>query len=120
MSIVYDNTIKTARLTATKDTVTSGTLVIQDAGDAVLATFTLNATAGSVATDVWTLGFTATTVSAGASGTASKAEIRDSGTTARITGLTVGTAATDIIIDNTSINSGQNVTVTTAAITHAA
>lgn len=120
MAVIYDNTTKVARMTATRDQVTSGTLVIQTAANAVLATFTLTNPGGTVAgAGVWTLAFAASTVAAGASGTAAKAEIRNSGGTARITGLTVGTSGADIIIDNTSINSGQNVTLSSATITHA-
>lgn len=120
MGVTYAAAAKTARMTATKDHFANGTLVIMTAADAVLATFTLTAAAGSVATDTWTLGFVAATVSAGGTGTATKAEIRTSGAAANITGLTVGTAATDIILDNTSIASGQNVTLSSAAIQHAA
>ncbi len=52
--------------------------------------------------------------------TAAAARIRDSNSTDIITGLTVGTSATDIILDNTSINTGQTVTINSATITHAA
>jgi len=37
MAVIYDNTTKVARMTATRDQVTSGTLVIQTAANAVLA-----------------------------------------------------------------------------------
>jgi hypothetical protein len=120
MAVIYDNTTKVARMTATRDQVTSGTLLIQTAADATLATFTLTNPGGTIAgAGVWTLAFAAGTVSASGTGVAAKAVIRNSGGTARITGLTVGTSGTDIILDNTSINSGQNVTLTSATITHA-
>lgn len=120
MAVTYDNTVKAARLTATRDAVVSGTLQIGTAGMAsVLATFTLTNPGGTVTNDVWTLAFSASTVAAGATGTAAAARIRNSGGTNRITGLTVGTSGSDINLDNTSIASGQNVTLTSATITHA-
>jgi hypothetical protein len=89
----------------------------------VLAIFGLSATGGAISNGVWTLAFDASTVSgeSGAStGTAAtKAQIKTSGGTARITGLTVGTSGTDIVLDNTSIASGQSVSLTSATITHA-
>lgn len=115
----YTNTIKSARMEATRDEVAGGTLVIQQANDTVLATFDLTGAGGSVNDDTWTLAFTDTTVQAGSTGTATKAEIRNSGGTAQITGLTVGESGADLTIDNTSINSGQNVTISSATIQHA-
>lgn len=115
----YTNAVKSARMTATRDEVAGGTLVIQASNDDVLATFALTGAGGTVSTDTWTLAFDASTVQAGDTGTATKAEIRDSGGTAQITGLTVGTSGSDLTIDNTSINTGQNVTISSATIQHA-
>lgn len=120
MSVTYATAVKTARMTATRDHFASGTLEIGTSGMAsVLATFTLSATGGTISNSVWTLAFAASTVAAGASGTAAAARIKNSGGTANITGLTVGTSGSDINLDNTSINSGQNVTLSSATITHA-
>jgi hypothetical protein len=120
MAVTYDATTKTSRMTATRDQVANGTLEIGTAGmAAVLATFGLSATGGSISGSVWTLVFDASTVAAGAAGTAAAARIKDSGATARITGLTVGTSGSDINLDNTSIANGQNVTLSSATITHA-
>lgn len=120
MAVTYTTAMKTARMTATRDTVANGTLEIGTAGMAsVLATFGLSASGGSISNDVWTLAFDASTVAAGNTGTAAAAQIKNSGGTAQITGLTVGTSGSDINLDNTSINSGQNVTLSSAAITHA-
>jgi hypothetical protein len=120
MAVTYDATMKTARITATRDTVANGTLEIGTTGMAsVLATFGLSASGGSIAGSVWTLVFDAGTVAASAGGTAAAARIKDSGGTARITGLTVGTSGSDINLDNTSIANGQNVTLSSATITHA-
>lgn len=120
MAVNYTAAVKTPRITATRDHFVNGTLEIQTSADAVLVTFTLTAVAGTIAADTWTLAFVNSTVAAGASGTATKAVIKTSGGTADITGLTVGTAGSDINLDNTSINATQNVTLNSAAIQHAA
>ena len=56
---------------------------------------------------------------ADASGTAAAARIRKSDNTDIVTGLTVGTSAADIILDNTNIAETQVVIIQSAAITHA-
>lgn len=50
-------------------------------------------------------------------GTAAKAELRDSGSNVIAGGMTVGTSATDVILNSTSISTGQTVTVTSGTIT---
>jgi hypothetical protein len=125
MAVIYDNTMKAARMTATRDAVADGTIEIQAANNDVLAIFGLSETGGTVATDTWTLaldssGATTGLTAAGAGTTATKARIKNSGGTVRVTGLTVGTTAADIILDNTSIADGQTVTLASGAIQHAA
>lgn len=116
MAFNLDGTTEDDVLTAIRDRVANGDLRIGTASmAAVLATFGLSATGGTVSTQVWTLAFDATTVAASATGTAAAAELRDSGGTVRVSGLTVGTGSEDVVIDNTSITSGQNVTVTGSA-----
>jgi hypothetical protein len=123
MTVSYAAAVKALRMTATRDAVANGSLELLSAGDVVLAIFGLSADAGDVVDDVWTLEFDSATVQgeAGASGgvDATKAQIKTSGGTAVITGLTVGTAASDIILDSNNIDSGQDVTLTAATITHA-
>ena len=120
MATTYATAVKTARMTATRDHFADGTLEILTAGDVLLVSFGLSVTGGSIATDTWTLEFDASTVAAVATGTATKAQIKTSGAAADLTGLTVGTSATDVILNNTSITSGQNVTLSSATIQHAA
>ena len=120
MAINYATVVKTARMTATRDEVANGTLEIGTAGMAtVLVTFGLDAAGGTISGDTWTLVFDASTVSASADGTAAEAQIKTSGGTAVITGLTVGTGSEDIVLDNVSIANGQNVTLSTSTIQHA-
>lgn len=119
MAVNLDNTTKDAVMTAIRNVVPSGTLEIGTAGmGSVLATFTLSALGGSTASQVWTLDFAASPVTASATGVAAAAQIKNSGGTVRISGLTVGTSGTDIVLDSTSITSGQDVDLTAATITH--
>lgn len=119
MAVAYTTAVKTARITATRDYHANGTLEILTAADAVLATFGLDAAGGTIAGAVWTLVFDASSVTASGTGTAAKAQIKNSGGTIGISGLTVGTSGSDINLNNTSINSGQTVTLSSATITHA-
>lgn len=120
MAVTYATAVKTARMTATRDHFADGTLEIGTSGmSSVLATFGLSASGGSISGAVWTLAFDNGTVAASAGGTAAAARIKNSGGTANITGLTVGTSGSDINLDNTNIANGQNVTLSSATITHA-
>jgi hypothetical protein len=125
MAIAYNVAVKNSRMTATRDYFAGGSIEILTSGDALLVTFPISATGGSVATGTWTITFgggsTAShTSAASAGGVAAKAQVKTSGGNAHITTLTVGTSGTDITLDNTNIASGQNVTINSAAITHAA
>ncbi len=127
MAVTYSNTAKDARLTAVVTTLGAGAkLKLLTAADAVLATFTLATTAGTASAGVLTFadnnGGTAgiLNTTATASGVAAKAIYTTSADVTVISGLTVGTSGTDLIIDNTNIASGQSITVNSATITHAA
>ena len=119
MAVTYATAVKTDRMTATRDHFANGTLEILTAADALLVTFGLSAGGGTIATNVWTLTFDAGTVAASGTGTAAKAQLKTAGAAANLTGLTVGTSGADINLNNTSINAAQNVTLTSATITHA-
>ena len=121
MALTYDNLVKTSRMAATRDEFVNGSLEIQDADGVALAIFTLSGTAGTVSTDIWTLEFVDTTVSAAASGTATQSVLKDAGGVVRLSGLVAGLEApADVILDNTSINAGQDVNLSVAQIQHAA
>ncbi|PTT42988.1 hypothetical protein DBR23_02305 [Acidovorax sp. HMWF018] len=126
MSVIYSTAAKTARMNAVVSTIgTSGKLKLFSAADALLATFTLASTAGTVSGAVLTLsdanggadGILSTTASAG--GTATKASITTSADADVITGLTVGTSGSDLVLDNNVLASGQAITINSATITHA-
>lgn len=120
MAVVYTSDVKVSRMTATRDFFADGTLEILTASDVVLATFTLTSVGGTVTgAGVWTLAFVASPVTAIAAGTAAKAQIKDSLGTAHLTGLTVGTSGSDINLNNDSVTLGQDVSLSSATITHA-
>lgn len=118
MAITYDTAMKAASMTAKRDEAADGTLEIMASDDTVLVAFGLSATGGSISGDTWTLAFDASTVAATASGTAAKAQIKDSAGTARITGITAGTSGSDINLDHASITSGLEVAISNATVQH--
>lgn len=120
MAVVYVDTLKNNRL----DEVTAaiggtGVLEIYDSGETtLLASISLADPAAPAATGgVLEFDMPQSDSSANATGTAAEAKITD-GTSDVLTGLTVGTSGTDIVLDSTSISSGQTVTINSASITH--
>jgi hypothetical protein len=87
----------------------------------VLAVFDLPNPCGTVTNGVLTFDMDPdlSDASANNDGTAAAAQIKNGDGTAVITGLTVGTSGTDIVLDSVSITTGQTVTLTTGTITHA-
>lgn len=133
MSTVYSSTLKNGRMQDVADLIdtltlaastgshTAGQLVIGTSslsgGTGVLATLALSATSGTVSGGVLTFN-TITSNTASATGTAAKAELRNNAGTSIVTGLTVGTSASDVNLTSTSITSGQTVSITSGTITH--
>jgi|ERR1035437_1763499 hypothetical protein len=123
MSVTYNATLKNTRMT---DVVTAigatGFLNIYSAAPVLLASISLDNPAGTVTGGVLTFTSTPRTDStADATGTASGATITtavDGGGTIIVSGLTVGTSATDIVLSSTNIIAGQPVTITAMSITH--
>ena len=123
MTVTYTTAVKNARLDAVVTQIGgTGVLEIGTTGMAsILASITLNATAGTSSGGVLTFSGFPKNATAGNTGTAAAARIRTAtGGTDIVTGLTVGTAATDVVLNSTSITSGQTVTINSATITHAA
>lgn len=134
MSVVYNNTVKDNRLNVANDAVNSktyaagtgagsaGQLIIGTAAlsgaTGVLATIALPNPAFTEASQVLTLAGVPLSIAASATGTAAKAELRNNAGTTVVSGLTVGTSATDVILTSTSVTSGQTVTITSGTITH--
>jgi len=87
----------------------------------VLAVFNLPDPCGTVTNGVLTFDMDPdiSDASANNDGTAAAAQIKNGDGTVVISGLTVGTSGTDVILDSVSITTGQTVTLTTGTITHA-
>jgi len=123
MAIIYTIAVKNARLNAVTTAIgTTGVLEIgTTAMGTVLATIPLaNPAAPAASGGVLTFTMPETDASADNSGIAVEARIRTaSGGTNIITGFTVGTSASDIILDSVNITLGQTVTINSATITHA-
>ena len=122
MSVTYTTAVKNARLSAVVTQIgTTGVLEIGTTGmGTVLATIPLANPAGTVASGVLTFTTPVSDTAADATGIAAAARIRTaSGGTDIVTGLTVGTSATDIVLDSTNITLGQTITINSATITHA-
>lgn len=123
MSVIYETALKTTRQTAVKDAVDSGPaagkLKIGTAGMAtIIATITLNDPSGTVTNGNLTFSGFPKTVAASATGIAAAAIITDSNDNVKVSGLTVGTADSDLIVDNTNVNAGQNFTLNSGSIPH--
>lgn len=122
MAVTYTTAVKNARLGAVVSQIgATGVLEIGTTGMAsILASITLNSTAGTSASGVLTFSGFPKNATAGNSGTAAAARIRTAtGGTDIVTGLTVGTSGSDINLNSTSITSGGTVTISSATITHA-
>jgi hypothetical protein len=122
MAVTYAADVKNARMDAVLAEIGNGAkIVIGTAGMAsTLATLTLPTPSGTVSGDVLTLDMDPdVSATASGTGTAAAATITTSADVVKISGLTVGTSGTDIVLDSVSITSGQTVTLATGTITHA-
>lgn len=124
MAVIYAAALRTARMNDVLDAIdvggSAGKLKIGTAGmGTLLVTITLTDPCGAVSGDVLTFDFDPDISGvAGNTGTAAAATITDSDDNVIVSGLTVGTSGTNIVLDNTSINTGQIVTITAGTITH--
>jgi hypothetical protein len=125
MSVIYNAALKTTRMTSVLTAIdadaAAGKLEIGTTGMALLlAEFTLADPSGTVAGSVLTFDFDPdiSDTSANNTGTAAAAQIKDGAGTVVISGLTVGTSGTDIILGSVSITAGQTVTLTAGTLTH--
>lgn len=123
MSVIYAATLKTTRMQAVRDAIDggagAGTLEVGTASMAsVLCIVTLADPASSVAGSVLTVLGVPLSGTATAAGTAAEARIKDSSGNIIVSGLTVGTSATDIIISSTTIAINDVVQLNSGIITH--
>jgi len=134
MAVTYATAVKTNRLQNIIDAASSKLYVVGSGAGAtgklvigtsalsgatgILATIALQNPVATVAGAVLTLAGVPLSVAAAAAGTAALAEIRNNTDVVIVSGLTVGTTGTDIIISSTTISAGQTVQVTAGTITH--
>jgi len=134
MAVTYSATLKTNRMQLVADliagkvaasstgTASAGSIVVGTSSlsgaAGVLVTFPLSATPGTVSGSVFTISGTPITATATGTGTAALAEIRNNAGTVIVSGLTVGTSGTDLIINATTVSTGQTVTLSSGTITH--
>lgn len=123
MAVIYAAGVRTARmnvvLAAIDADAGAGFLRIMTSADATLVDIPFADPAGSVSGDVLTFDCTPpiSAVATG-TGTAAKASMFDNSGDLVVSGLTVGTSATNVILDSTSITTGQTVTITAGTLTH--
>jgi len=84
----------------------------------ILAIITMSKPSFTEATQQITMAGVPKSGTASAGGTAVSARFKDSSGNVIINNLTVGTSATDIVLNSTAISSGQTVTITSGVITH--
>jgi hypothetical protein len=123
MGVIYASALRTTRMNDVKTAIDAGsgpgTLEIgTTAMGTVLAVLTLSDPCGTVSGDTLTFSAITQDSSADNTGTAAAARIKDSTGAIVISGLTVGTSGTDIILSSTAITSGQVVPMTSAMIVH--
>jgi hypothetical protein len=136
MAVNYSGTLKTNRMQLVADLIASKTIaspISTGAGSAgslvigtsslagatgVLATIPLQNPAATVSGSVMTISGVPLTANASAGGTAALAELRNNAGTAIVSGLTVGTSASDVIVTTVTVVNTQPVTVTSGTITH--
>ena len=122
MAVTYVTDVKNARMDAVLAEIgDAAKIVIGTTGmGTTLVTLTCPTPAGTVTTDTLTFDMDPDlSNTAVADGTAAEAIITTSADVTKISGLTVGTSGTDIILDSVSITNGQTVTLATGTIQHA-
>lgn len=123
MAVNYAAALKTTRMQDVVDAIDvsgAGTLEIGSAAfAATLVTITLDNPCGSVSGPVLTFALPLTDTASG-TGTAAAARFKDNGGNIIVSGLTVGTSGTDIVLNTVSITTGDPVDITSATITHSA
>jgi hypothetical protein len=124
MAITYNNTVKDARLTVVRDAIDAavgaGYLELGTAGFAqTLATVTFSVVSGTVAAQALTFSDMPKSDTNTSAGTPVEARIKDGDGNIVVSGLTVGTAGTDIILDTADLQAAGTVTINSAVINHA-
>jgi hypothetical protein len=123
MAVTYSNALKDTRMTSVITAIDAGagvgTLEICTAAyAAVLCIITLSKPSFTEAAQQITMAGVPKSGTAGASGTAAAARIKDSNANVIVNNLTVGVSGSDINLNSTAISNGQTVTITAGTIAH--
>jgi len=123
MGVIYASGLRTTRMEAVKTAIDAGSgagklKIYTSGGGTLLATLTLSDPCGTVSGDVLTLSAITSDTSADATGTAAEAKITTSADADVVTGLTVGTSGTNIVLNTVSIVAGATVAMTSGTLTH--
>lgn len=123
MSVVYNTTLKNTRMTDVVNAINTGGAGYIEIGTAglgvVLATINFQNPCGTVSGGVLTFSGTPLTVASAANtGIAASAAVFSGSGVLIVSGLTVGTTGTDVILSSVNVISGQPVTISSASITH--
>jgi len=122
MTVSYAASLKTTRMQAVLSAIDAGAAGTIEIGTAnmatVLAILPLQKPSFSLSGAVLTLLGVPISATAGASGTAANARIKDGSGNVIVSQLTVGTTGTDIILNSVAITSGQAVTLNSGTISH--
>lgn len=123
MAVNYSSAIKTSRMTQVLNAIDAGAgagyMEICTSGyGTVLATITLNDPCGTVVGDVLTFTMPQSDTSADATGTAVIARIKDSAGNICVSGLSVGTTGTDVVLASVSLTVGYVVTLNSGSLVH--
>jgi len=121
MPPVYDNTVKEARLNATRQVFSGGALELIDNDGKTLASLPLSLSGGTVSGDTWDVTLRQYTTQAlfGNNTKVVGARVVTREGKARLTGLTAGTGQADVVLTHSTLTKGQDVRVNTFKIVHA-
>jgi hypothetical protein len=121
MSVNYSTVVANARLDVVKTALNAsggGDVILKTSGAAALCTVPLETVIGAPVNKVLTIISTSKQGTANAAGTAALADLVDGAGTVVASGLTVGTSAADIILNDLAIANGSLVTINSGTITH--
>lgn len=123
MAVVYSAALKNTRMLAVLAAIDAdagaGSLEIGTSGfGSTLLTVALDDPAGSVTADVLTLSGLPNTAVIANTGTAAEARIKDNSGDIVVSGLTVGTSGTNIIVSTVSFVSGVTASLNSGTLTH--
>lgn len=124
MAMSYNTTVRSSRMQVVADAIDAGAgagyvEICAASYASVLATIPMADPCGSVSSGVLTFDCTPAIADSSAdnTGTAAIARIKDSTGTVVVSGLTVGTSGTNIVLTSTSIVATEPVTITSFTIT---